>query len=516
MHHSSYHHRINSFNKDSPDSVFQLQRAIGNQVVQRIVRSNNTIGFNFAKIGILQPKLIVSQPGDEYEQEADRVAEQIMTKSVDNSIKPAMANKGDEERIDRKCAACEMGKKEEGEEGVVGGGVEEEGEEEGEEEEYLNISRNPSRPMSRLEATDETANEISNVMSSSGSPLDSSSRQFMESRFADYDFSNVRVHTDLRAAESAQALNANAYTIKNNIVFGEGQYKPNTSEGRKLIAHELVHTIQQGEGRNNLISSRIDNQLNQTAANPHGPRKNNSSIEKRNQHLISLAQRWPWGIMRQPAAPSQAPAVCSPNTPLTWANFQGRGGRGRFGAMTSFRIRELRIGRTRIFQAQFNRSASWVQPKFRNPRNRARNGCATSVARCTTSMRRNPGSTWGLLPPPPGACPAAIGPNAVTASSIGDCQSIVGTECDRAAVLESDRLLRHEQFHFNIACELANKATAALSAGDPIDRIRRGVRAKSASLNDSYDRTTNHGCRQAAQSHWEGIISAGLPNIFIP
>jgi len=67
----------------------------------------------------------------------------------------------------------------------------------------------------------------------------------MEPRFG-YDFSKVRVYKDAKAAESARELNALAYTVGTNMVFGAGQYLPNTSAGRRLVAHELSHTIQQG------------------------------------------------------------------------------------------------------------------------------------------------------------------------------------------------------------------------------------------------------------------------------
>jgi len=63
-----------------------------------------------------------------------------------------------------------------------------------------------------------------------------------------YDFSNVRVHTNERAGESARALGALAYTVGNNIVFDAGRFAPRTSEGRSLLAHELTHVVQQGGG----------------------------------------------------------------------------------------------------------------------------------------------------------------------------------------------------------------------------------------------------------------------------
>jgi hypothetical protein len=66
----------------------------------------------------------------------------------------------------------------------------------------------------------------------------------MEPRFG-HDFSRVRVHTDAKAAASAMAVNALAYTVGHNVVFGTGQYRPTTLEGRKLLAHELTHVVQQ-------------------------------------------------------------------------------------------------------------------------------------------------------------------------------------------------------------------------------------------------------------------------------
>jgi hypothetical protein len=85
---------------------------------------------------------------------------------------------------------------------------------------------------------------VNEVVNSPGQPLNSEARAFMEPRFA-HDFSSVRVHTDARAAESALAVNALAYTIGRDVVFGAGQYAPATSEGRKLLAHELTHVEQQ-------------------------------------------------------------------------------------------------------------------------------------------------------------------------------------------------------------------------------------------------------------------------------
>jgi hypothetical protein len=85
---------------------------------------------------------------------------------------------------------------------------------------------------------------VHEVLRSSGRPLDAAARGTLEPRFG-YDFSQVRVHTDARSAESAQAVNALAYTVGRDVVFGAGRYAPQTSEGRRLIAHELTHVVQQ-------------------------------------------------------------------------------------------------------------------------------------------------------------------------------------------------------------------------------------------------------------------------------
>lgn len=86
---------------------------------------------------------------------------------------------------------------------------------------------------------------VRDALDSPGQALDPDSRVLMESRFG-HDFGRVRVHADARAAASARAVGAAAYTVGGRIVFGEGRYAPGTAEGRRLLAHELVHVVQQG------------------------------------------------------------------------------------------------------------------------------------------------------------------------------------------------------------------------------------------------------------------------------
>src|SRR5205085_1631913 len=85
---------------------------------------------------------------------------------------------------------------------------------------------------------------VHDVLRSTGQPLDAETRRFMESRFQ-HDFSGVRVHTDAHAAESARAVDASAYTVGRDVVFGAGRYASQTSTGQRLLAHELTHVVQQ-------------------------------------------------------------------------------------------------------------------------------------------------------------------------------------------------------------------------------------------------------------------------------
>jgi len=93
---------------------------------------------------------------------------------------------------------------------------------------------------------------VDDVLQSPGQPLDGVTHAFMEERFG-YDFGRVRVHADAQASESTRAVNAHAYTVGEHVVFDAGRYSPNSIEGRKLLAHELTHVVQQSSGRGHLI-----------------------------------------------------------------------------------------------------------------------------------------------------------------------------------------------------------------------------------------------------------------------
>jgi Domain of unknown function (DUF4157) len=105
---------------------------------------------------------------------------------------------------------------------------------------------------------------VYDVLNSHGRPLETGTREFMESRFGE-DFSGVRVHTDSRAAESARAVNALAYTVGENVVFDSGHFDSTSETGKRLLAHELTHVVQQ-KGRSFQSPLRINGEENQIEA----------------------------------------------------------------------------------------------------------------------------------------------------------------------------------------------------------------------------------------------------------
>ena len=143
----------------------------------------------------LQTKLRINEPGDAYEQEADRVADQVLAQPAHPDVSSAPP------RIQR-------------------------------------FTGQSSGQMGAAPAS------VDRVLAGSGRPLEPALRQDMEQRFG-HDFSRVRVHSGAAAEQSARDIDAHAYTVGHYIVFGAGRFAPGTHEGRRLIAHELTHVVQQ-------------------------------------------------------------------------------------------------------------------------------------------------------------------------------------------------------------------------------------------------------------------------------
>gem|GEM_PF-6139323 len=173
--------------------------------------------------GKIQPKLTISQPGDELEQEADRIAETVGGggMAITANDKP-IGGGAPAPSVQRMCTECE-------------------------EEELQRKERGPITETAPPEA------DI-NRLQHGGEPLSEAARAYFEPRFG-RDFSDVRIHTGAAASQAADSINALAYTRDRNIVFGDGQYQPHTTAGQRLLAHELAHVVQQSGGATGLARS---------------------------------------------------------------------------------------------------------------------------------------------------------------------------------------------------------------------------------------------------------------------
>ena len=255
----------------SSRAIAQIQRKQKGQHQKTLEKKSKVSFLDGISGGQIQRKLKVGPANDKYEQEADQMADRVM-----RSSEPA---------VQRKCSDCEVADKQ-GEIPVLqkkempfvkaGGGDESsvqssttslrkhlpiqtklkentssrdfksnlksglkvQRKEEDDEIQRFTTDRGRGPPMGNFTSS-------LNQSKGSGSPMDNATNSFMSSRFG-ADFSNVKIHTDSSAARMSNSINAKAFTHQNHIYFNQGQYQPNTHEGKTLLAHELTHTIQQG------------------------------------------------------------------------------------------------------------------------------------------------------------------------------------------------------------------------------------------------------------------------------
>jgi hypothetical protein len=204
-----------------------LQGAAGNMALQRAAHEEGDkdgltgtvsphFGHDLSRIplhtpaiaaSLIQRKPNISPPGDPYEREAEDVSGEVMRMSESTPV--ALQGKGPQ---------CEN-----------------------EDKRPIQTKREPSL---NTEMTLD-AGATTRAAEGGGVPLPKEVRSYFERRFG-HDFSQVRVHADGKAADAARAVQARAYTIGRDIVFGSGQYAPATGEGKRLLSHELVHTLQPG------------------------------------------------------------------------------------------------------------------------------------------------------------------------------------------------------------------------------------------------------------------------------
>lgn len=179
----------------------------------------------------VQPKLDLSTPGDRYEQEADRVADEIMRMPAPRSATPppTHATHAAPQHVQRKCSSCEIAARRKPSE---------------DEDRRIVQTKRATGDGSHAPAP-HRLDALTGAPQGGGASLSQSAREFFEPRFG-HDFAHVRVHTDARADEMARAIDARAFTVGQDIGFRAGEYRPDSFEGRKLLAHELTHTLQQG------------------------------------------------------------------------------------------------------------------------------------------------------------------------------------------------------------------------------------------------------------------------------
>ena len=193
---------------------------------------------------IIQPKLMVNAPNDVYEQEADSIADRVMRMPLVSS--KAQGTQGMlASSVQRKCAHCEE-----------------------EEKKKMPIMRK-AESGGGFETSPAFASQLSSTRGG-GQAMPSETKGFMESRFG-RDFSHVRLHTDGTAADMSTGIQAKAFTHGSDIYFNRGEFSPNTEGGRRLLAHELVHTVQQNKDTIQTIQRQTINDSFSTPASERGP-----------------------------------------------------------------------------------------------------------------------------------------------------------------------------------------------------------------------------------------------------
>jgi hypothetical protein len=165
--------------------------------------------------GLLQAKLEIGAVNDPLEHEADAMADRVMRMPMSGAYFEGVSGSTS---IQRKCAACEDEKVQRKASGNSGGGV----------------------------ATAQLSNQIQSTRGA-GQSIDGPTRGFMELGFG-RDFSHVKIHTGDYAHQMNRDLGAKAFTVANDVYFARGEFQPSTEGGKRLLAHELAHTVQQGTG----------------------------------------------------------------------------------------------------------------------------------------------------------------------------------------------------------------------------------------------------------------------------
>ncbi len=193
--------------------ILRLQRTAGNNATGKLLRS-----------GVLQAKLRIGPANDRYEHEADRIADRVVSmtgSTIGGEAEAAYSRPGNSAgRISRAPLVNSITQ--------------------------LQQNRKTENELQEKENTVSSSLETSlNSAKGNGRPLSGGERAYFEPRFGT-GFAGVKIHTGSHAAQLSRSVNARAFTVGRDIFFGAGEYSPNTVQGKRLMAHELTHTVQQG------------------------------------------------------------------------------------------------------------------------------------------------------------------------------------------------------------------------------------------------------------------------------
>jgi hypothetical protein len=263
----------------TPDNILSLQRTLRNQAVTKLI----------------QTKLRVGWFGDQCEQEADRVADQVMATPEPKDQQPIQHHSQEEDEIRGKSLAFAITP-------IVQRHETPEAEEKkGEKDEQKTTVQ--TQPLQKAEKDEfEVNDDLENRLKRSkggGSPIADEVRAFVEPRMQ-FDLSKVRVHQDNEAAQMTVELGARAFTHGQDIYFGTGQYAPDSIEGKRLLTHELTHVVQQGGG----------------VVPPLAPQRTagNAAVGQRLDRSGSISSGRPLRVQRQSGAMTPAPKRSKPDT----------------------------------------------------------------------------------------------------------------------------------------------------------------------------------------------------------
>jgi hypothetical protein len=431
------------------------------------------------------PRLLISHPSDRSEREADRVAHEVVRNSA-NSLGKLISKVSVQPMVSAKAQSRN----------------------------HLSNNKDGAASGQSSEVSPQTEAQLRSAVGS-GCPLPVPLRDFFD-QCLDHDFSHVRIHTDQTAAETSQSLNAAAFTFGSDVFFNAGHFNPQTASGVGLIAHELTHVAQQPAGG-------ISRQLIQRDKLPYHQLVWGDFTGQLPANTTSEGA----GIWSSFGVPSSATFNPSVNPTKTRCNLpQPVKGRRRD---------VIWEGTGRVDPAQFDgefqpymdTAQSWALADIKDD---GASYCARQVARCERDFTQNPRASISL--------------GSARATSKADCSRRFRTACLSDRKKESDRLLAHEQWHFEITKVMSDKARTSFKAAaaamnftsrecgpkaamdkleNDVDQPRKDLIAQGGAwvtlkntVQDEYDLKTTHGTNTAKQQEWEGKIQAGLVDYNLP